>query len=395
MKLFDRSRRDLNLLSVSLFVWGLGESLFIIFQPLYLQQLGADPFSIGAILSASLLVMSVVQVPVGLIADRFGRRNLLYTSWTFGFIAALMMGLARNLTFFLAGLLLYSLTGAVIGVMNGYIANARGDWSVGRAITFASAFFNAGAFIGPFLGGMLAERFGLRAIYLIAAGIFFISMLIVFFIHKQPVVARHEVPSTGSLLGNRRFMITVVMIGAVIFGAYLPLPLTANFLQNERGVSLATIGTFGSLASLGGILFNLFLGHLNPMLTFLICQLCMVAAAALFFGGSSAGWFGLAYFLSSGLRVFGPIAAAMIKPMVHEGQIGLAFGILEAGRTLSMMIAPLLAGWLYGVNPPLIYLVAIGLGLFLTALFNWYYRFRYLPSLQVSAVGAAEGVELA
>jgi DHA1 family multidrug resistance protein-like MFS transporter len=382
MKLFDRSRRNLNLLSVSLFVWGLGESLFIIFQPLYLQQLGADSFQIGAILSASLLVMSVIQVPVGLIADRYGRRNLMYASWILGFVAALIMGLAQNLTVFIVGLLLYGLTGGVVGVMNGYVSNARGDWSVGRAVTFVSASFNAGALIGPFIGGLLAERFGLNVIYLIAAGIFFVSMVIVFFIREQPVVARHEVPSTRSLLANRRFLVTVLMIGLVMFGTYLPIPLTANFLQNERAVSLASIGIFGSIASFSGILVNLFLGQLNPMLVFLICQLGMVAAAALFARGSSVIWYGLAYFLAAGIRLFGPMGVAMVKPMVHEGQIGLAFGILDTGRTLAMMLAPLAAGWLYGINPPLVYTVAIVLGLLLAWLFNWYYRARYLPNLQ-------------
>lgn len=382
MKLFDRSRRDLNLLAVSLFVWGLGESLFIIFQPLYMQQLGADPFMIGAVLSASLMLMSVIQIPVGIVADRFGRRTLMFASWVLGVVAALIMGLAQNLTIFVVGLLLYGLTGGVVGVMNGYVSNARGNWSVGRAVTYASAFYNVGALIGPFIGGVLAERFGLRVIYLIATGIFFISMVIVFFVREQPVVARHEVPSTRSLLANRGFMLTVLMIGLVMFGGYLPLPLTANFLQNERAVSLASIGVFGSVASFSGILVNLFLGHINPMLVFLICQLSMVAAAALFSKGSSAVWYGLAYFLSAGYRMFGLMGIAMIKPMVHEGQIGLAFGILDTGRTLSMMVAPLAAGWLYGINPPLVYTVAIVLGLLLAGLFNWYYRAQYLPALQ-------------
>jgi MFS family permease len=382
MKLFDRSLRDLNLLAVSLFVWGFGESLFIIFQPLYMQQLGADPFTIGAILSVSLLLMSVVQAPIGIIADCFGRRNLMIGSWVLGVVAALIMGLAQNLTVFTLGLLLYGLTGAVVGVMNGYVANARGNWSVGRAVTFASAFYNAGALIGPFMGGVLAERFGLRVIYLIATAVFIFSMVIVFFVRKQAVVARHEVPSTRSLLANRSFMITVLMVGLVMFGGYLPLPLTANFLQNERAVSLASIGVFGSVSSLSGILVNLFLGHLNPMFVFLICQMGVIAAAALFSRGSSVVWYGLGYFVSAGYRMFGPMGIAMIKPMVHEGQIGLAFGILDTGRTLSMMVAPLAAGWLYGIDPPLVYTVAIVLGLLLAGLFNWYYRAQYLPALQ-------------
>lgn len=383
MKLLDSSRRDLNLIAVSLFVWGLGESLFMIFQPLYMQQLGADPVEIGALISASLMVMSVLQVPAGLVADRYGRRNLLYASWILGFVATLIMGLAQNLLVFSVGFLLYGSTGSLISVMNAYISNARGDWSVGKSVTFASAFYNSGALIGPMIGGMLAERLGLQSIYLISAGLFFVSSVIVLFIHKQPVVARDEAPSTRSLLANHRFMATVLMVGLVTFAAYLPLPLTANFLQNEKGISLATIGAFGSIASLSGILLNLFLGHLNPKFIFAVCQLSVSAAAAVFFRGSGVVMFGVAYFLSAGFRMLGPMSVAVAKPMVHDGQVGLAFAMVDTGRTLSMMVAPLAAGWLYAFDPPLVYLVAMVLGVTFTILFNWYYRFRYLPYIAV------------
>ena len=39
--------KDLILVAVSLFTWGLGEGIFIYFQPLYLQKLGASPVAIG------------------------------------------------------------------------------------------------------------------------------------------------------------------------------------------------------------------------------------------------------------------------------------------------------------------------------------------------------------
>ena len=172
MKLFDPARSDLNLLSISLLIWGLGESLFLIFQPLYLQELGADPVKIGVILSGGLLVMALAQIPVGIVADRFGRRFLLFASWGLGFVAALIMGIARSLTWFVVGLLIYNLTGAVVGVMNSYISHARGDWSVGRAVTYVLAFFNAGSLIGPLVGGVLAERFGLHSIVGAATSLF-------------------------------------------------------------------------------------------------------------------------------------------------------------------------------------------------------------------------------
>ena len=43
--------RDLVLLFVSLFTWGIGEGLFIYFQPIYLQELGASTMATAGIQS--------------------------------------------------------------------------------------------------------------------------------------------------------------------------------------------------------------------------------------------------------------------------------------------------------------------------------------------------------
>ena len=55
--------RDLLLMAVSLFTWGIGEGMFIYFQPLYLEKWGANPVEIGAILGAMGVAMAVAQAP--------------------------------------------------------------------------------------------------------------------------------------------------------------------------------------------------------------------------------------------------------------------------------------------------------------------------------------------
>jgi len=88
---------DLLLLGVSLMIWGVGEGMFLIFQPLYLQQLGADPVAIGAILGASGIAMAVAHIPAGHLADRIGRKPLLLVSWFTGMLATWVMALAPSL----------------------------------------------------------------------------------------------------------------------------------------------------------------------------------------------------------------------------------------------------------------------------------------------------------
>jgi MFS family permease len=134
--------RDLWLLAISMFTWGAGEGMFLYFQPLYLQKLHASPLTIGAILGVFGFSMAVAHIPIGYLADKIGRRPLLWTSWIVGLIAAWIMALAGNLTFFVIGLLVYGLSASVTSPLYSYVTAARDKLSVGRAITYISAFYN-------------------------------------------------------------------------------------------------------------------------------------------------------------------------------------------------------------------------------------------------------------
>jgi len=101
--------RNLLLVAISLFAWGVGEGLFIYFQPLYLQQLGADPLLTGAVFGAMGIAMAVSQIPAGYLSDRIGARTLMWASWLLGAISAWVMALANSLPVFIVGLILYGL----------------------------------------------------------------------------------------------------------------------------------------------------------------------------------------------------------------------------------------------------------------------------------------------
>lgn len=152
---------DLMLLSVSLFTWGMGEGLFLYLEPLYLQQLGASPVGIGSILGGMAVAMVLTQLPAGYLGDRIGRLPVLRASWMIGTIAALVMALSPNLAGFTVGLILYASSGFANPPLNSYITNARGSWTVSRAITFISAIYNLGAIAGPTIGGQIARASGL------------------------------------------------------------------------------------------------------------------------------------------------------------------------------------------------------------------------------------------
>lgn len=347
--------RDLLLIAISMFTWGIGEGMFLFFQPIYLQELGADPLRIGAILGGFGLMMTSSHIPAGYLADRLGRRPVMQSAWVIGVIATWIMALARGLPLFVVGLLLYGVTMFVLSPLYSYVTAGRGKLSVGRALTLISASFNLGVVIGPWLGGIVAESAGLRQTYFIAGWLFIASTIIIFLIRPQPVDRpAPEVQGNGWLL-NPRYLLFLGIVFLAMFATYLPQPLSPNFLQNQRGLSLGQIGQLYSMSSIGVVVLNLLLGQLPARLGFLLGQAAVGLFALLLWQAAALPWYFLGYFLLGGYKTTRSLAMAQMNALVHQARMGLAYGLTETVSSTAMILAPVIAGYLYARDPSAMY----------------------------------------
>lgn len=353
--------RDLILIGLSLLTWGLGESTFFYFQPLYLQQLGADPMRIGVILGAYGLANMLAHIPAGYLADRIGRRQVMWAAWLLGLLAAWIMALADSLPFFVAGMWLYGLTMFVVAPMNSYVAAASRGIRPERALTIVSASYSLGMVIGPIIGGAIGESAGFKSIFILAGSIFVLSTALILFIRPQPVEQPH-LSSAASV--QRSYLPYLAFLGTnmlVVFALYLPQPLTPNFLQNQAGLSVAQIGNLFALSSIGVVLLNLVLGHLDGRLGYLLGQVCVGLYALLVWRSSGLFGLGAGMLLLGGYRPVRVLAAAQIRRLVPSARMGLSFGLSETASSLATIAAPVLAGYLYAVNPASIFPAALTL----------------------------------
>jgi predicted MFS family arabinose efflux permease len=225
--------------------------------------------------------------------------------------------------------------------------------------------YNLGAVLGPVSGGWIGEQFDIRTIFLVSGAIFVVSTGLVFSLKPQPRDVHEGDGSGRNLLSNTRFLSFLGVSFFVMFAMYLPQPLSPNFLQNERGIALSQMGLIGSLGSLGNVAFNLILGNLNTALGFALGQTCVALFALSLWKGTGQAWYMLGYFLLGGFRAARMLAMAQVRVLIHQAQMGLAYGITEAGNSAALILAPLLAGYLYNQDPASIYplsllLVAIG-----------------------------------
>ncbi|MBN2502197.1 MAG: MFS transporter [Anaerolineales bacterium] len=352
--------RDLIITCVSLLIWGIGEGMFFEFRSLYLEQLGADPVAIGTILSVTSILMIFVHIPAGYLSDRIGRRGVMWAAWFLGVLSTWLMAFAGSLTLFAIGLGIYRTTAFVSAPMNSYVTAARGKMRVAQAMTLVSAMYNVGAILGPTIGGLVGEQLGLGKVYLLAAVLFTLSTAVILNIKAQPVQpsAAVEQQQNGFRLGKQYWLILGLFFLAT-FALFLPQSLAPNFLQNERGVSLAQMGRLFSISSIGVVVVHLIFGQLDAGLGFILSLLTAGTFSALLWQGTGMGGYALGYFMLGGFRTNRLMASAKVQEMVAESQMGLAYGLLESVGAAAVMLSPLLAGYLYDNQPAAMYPVSL------------------------------------
>lgn len=333
--------------------------MFFIFHSLYLEEWGASPVLIGTLLSINGISLAIAMLPAGYLSDKFGPRPLIWASWIVGAVAAWGMALANSLPLFVAAMALYFSSGFAMPPLNSYIVRVRGKLSVERALTLTSVMYNVGAVIGPTIGGLIGSTMSLKSIYSFSASVMVFSVIIILFIQKLDVekVEPLAVTSTSSKRFQPRFWAFVVLSALTVFAIYMPQPLNANFLQNIRGMDVATIGTMGTIGNLGNVIVMLALGSLPAYYGILAGMVLVGFFSLLILQGNAAAWYAVAYFLYGGFRLGKAMIVAFAKNLVEPHKLGLAYGFLESANSVSLILAPLLAGFLYQIKPASVYSV--------------------------------------
>jgi predicted MFS family arabinose efflux permease len=354
--------RNLPFVAAALLLWGFGEGLFFNFVPIYLdKQFHLSEYHIGVVLGAFGLSMAVTHIPAGRLADRWGRRPLLLVAWVLGLLSALVMGFAFALPFFLLGLFGYGLTAFVSSPLSSYVTAARGKWPISTALSLTTATFGLGMVLGPVTGGWIGDHYGMRVSFLVASIIFVFSNIMMFFIEAQPIDRHDPEAPPQHLIRNKQFIVLMAVLAFAIFSMYLAQPLTPNFLEGVRGLSLSETGIIFTAGALGNSLMAMIFSRVPPRRGFLVSQMFVMLFAVLIWKGTSLPIFALGYFLLGGFRAGRPMVMAQARDLVHDSQMGLTYGVMETISAVILILTPPLAGILFEREATIVYPLAIGL----------------------------------
>jgi MFS family permease len=353
--------RNLFFIALALLLWGFGEGMFFNFVPIYLDnQFLLSESEIGWVLGAFGFSMAITHIPAGRLADQVGRRPLLISAWVLGLVSTLLMGFALALPLFLAGLFGYGLTAFVSSPLSSYVTAARGKWPIGTVLALTTATFGMGMVLGPITGGWIGDNYGMRMSFLVAAILFACSNVFIFFVERQPIDYHDPEAPPPNLRNNSRFLIFMGVLAFAIFSMYLAQPLTPNFLEGVRGLSLSQTGIIFTAGALGNSLMSILLSRVEPRRGFMFAQALVILFAWLIWKGTSLPVYVLGYFLLGGFRAGRPMALAQARELVHDSQMGVTYGIMETISSVIFILTPPLAGILFERDPMIVYPLSIG-----------------------------------
>jgi predicted MFS family arabinose efflux permease len=345
--------RDQLLIYLSTLLWGFGMSLFMYIQPLYIAELGATPAQIGIVLALSGLIVPLLHIPIGLWADRHGRRPLIRAGWLLGALATFAIAAAPDWRWVILGLTAYQLSNFALPAFYGYIAAGNADPQLNRIFAVITSSFAIGSIIAPALGGWIGQAAGLRAVYFWAAVTFTLSTLTIWPITDQPVEARAHQTSPKLLFSNRPFVWQIVFIFLLFFVIELGQVMIPNFLEDVRGLTVGQIGWLGTVGSLGVMLISLALSRMPSERrgSLILGQFVALAGLMLLLNSPALIFIGLAYFIHGSNRLIRPIVDARLAHSLTPAILSFGYGFRELAMRSGLAAAPYLAGLLYSYDP--------------------------------------------
>lgn len=165
------------------FLYGYLESTLNNNFPVYALRLGMTPEQISYLLSAFIIGGLLLQIPLGRMSDRFGRRRVLISIFLLGGIFLFILPWWTGT--FVPLLLFFFLSGAFVGSSYSlglaYSADVLPREKIAKANILASLLFGIGSIAGAGANGAILELLPSSLLFYLLGGFYFVGGLVILF----------------------------------------------------------------------------------------------------------------------------------------------------------------------------------------------------------------------
>jgi multidrug resistance protein len=220
------------------------------------RKLGASPTMIGLLFASFGVTLLTASIPMGAVSDRIGRKAPMVGGLVALAAATLLFAYADGLPWLFAARLVQGAADAVTWVVGfALIADRYGPEERGRVSGIVMSGTSVAFMVGPSIGGWLYEAGGIRAPFLLVAGLAAIAAVAFLWVDLPSERAETEPVPIGVVLRSRPIAVCAVVVVAISATIAMLEPVLPLFLNDKLGLGPARLGLmFGAGAVASAIL---------------------------------------------------------------------------------------------------------------------------------------------
>ncbi len=374
----DRSRTaDILSIYVPAFFIFLGMGIVSPILALYAETFNVTYALVSFAISMYAIGRFMADIPVGVLADRYGRKMLMIGGTIILAVCSFLNATAVEFWQFLAYRLLEGVGAAMwITSRQALLADILRPEERGRILSYFSSFMLIGSAAGPTVGGIVASTWGIRAPFYIYTVVSIISLVLtIVFIHDVKI--EHVVHGTGvgfsmeaakRILSKKNFIMaslatfTMFFLTAGVRDMIIPL-----YAANVVGLDEANIGYILSFATVVNLILTIPIGYMidsQGRKSVILKSLFVTSGACLVFSFTKDFWSMALAAVILGIGTSGAQQApqAMATDVTIEDPHGLAMGLYRVFGDIGFVVGPTILGFLadnYGLTMPFYFMTAL------------------------------------
>lgn len=232
----DPNKQHLYVLCLIVLISGIGYGIISPIIPVYADELEATSLEIGVMVASFAVFQVAFQAPGGLLTDRIGPKRIIFTGLVLIVISSFLFTLTEDIYLFMVFRAIEGAgTGMIFPAVSAYVFAISSGENRGSYMGTFLTFWILGFTMGPAIGGVLADQYGILTPFYFCSGISIIATVLMELILKNPEGSKGEGDREPFLLQVRRIVRKTGM-PAVLFRGFT--------IQFNNGVHMMALAVF-------------------------------------------------------------------------------------------------------------------------------------------------------
>ena len=240
-------RKNISILFTVILLSSMSVNLVSPIWPLYISSLGASMMELGYMFAISNAIAALMNTLGGLASDRYGRRKINAIGTFLGVFPPLFYVFANSWVDLIPWVIVAGLaTGLYMPIRWTIIADSTSHQKRAMAYSWMNIAFLLGSTVAPFLGGLIADAFGIHTPFSIYFALMSLCFVFSLLLQETRRPSSQQPIQIADRAGNRNFLSLLLIISALnvtqAAGIGIYGPITPEFAEQRFSASYTDVG---------------------------------------------------------------------------------------------------------------------------------------------------------